>query len=82
MNVYLRDHCVGGAEGGRGNSHFKLIVADYGGGKTHFLHAFHHRALEEGFAVSYLQCKQGVSFDDWMALYSLIAASIHLPGRD
>ncbi|MBN8457524.1 MAG: DUF2791 family P-loop domain-containing protein [Verrucomicrobia bacterium] len=83
VNTYLRDFCVGGEEGSRGNSHFKLVIAGYGGGKTHFLHAFRHRALEEGFAVCYIQCKKDeVSFDDWMGLYSMIAQSIRLPGVD
>jgi hypothetical protein len=82
VNVYLKDHCVGGEEGNRGHSHFKLVIADYGGGKTHFLHAFRKRALDEGFAVCYLQCKQGVSFDDWMSLYAMIAGSIRLPKNE
>jgi hypothetical protein len=83
VNTYLRDYCVGGIEEGRGNSHFKLLVAEYGGGKTHFLHAFRGRALDEGFAVCYLQCKRNeVSFDDWMGLYSMIARSIRLPGSE
>lgn len=81
VNVYLKDHCVASEDGSRGHSHFKLVVADYGGGKTHFLHAFRRRALDEGFSVCYLQCKQGVSFDDWMSLYSMIAGSIRLPER-
>jgi hypothetical protein len=79
VNTYLRDYCIGGGDGGRGNSHIKLVVADYGGGKTHFLHAFRRRALQENFAVCYIQCKQGISFDDWMGLYSNIARSIRLP---
>lgn len=83
VNTYLRDYCIGGEDGGRGNSHFKLVVAEYGGGKTHFLHAFRRRALDEGFAVCYLQCKRDeVSFNDWMGLYSMIARSIRLPEGD
>jgi|GEM_PF-1331838 len=84
VKTYLRDFCVGGEDGRRGNSHFKLVVAGYGGGKTHFLHAFRKRALDEGFAVCYLQCKRDeVSFEDWMGLYSMIARSIRLPkGRE
>lgn len=80
VNTYLRDYCVGGGEGAGGNSHFKLVVAGYGGGKTHFLHAFRGRALAEGYAVCYIQCKMDeVSFDDWMGLYAMIAQSIRLP---
>jgi hypothetical protein len=83
VNTYLRDYCIGGPDGGRGNSHFKLVVAEYGGGKTHFLHSFRRRALNEGFAVCYLQCKRDeVSFSDWMGLYSMIARSIRLPGGE
>ena len=81
VKTYLRDHCVGGMDGKRGNSEFKLLVAEYGGGKTHFLHAFRGRALSEGYAVCYIQCKGNeVSFHDWMSLYSMIARSIRLPG--
>lgn len=82
VNTYLRDYCAAGEGQESGNSDFKLVIADYGGGKTHFLHAFRRRALDEGFAACYIQCKEGVSFNDWMGLYSRIARSIRLPGSD
>ena len=83
VNTYLRDYCMADKDGTGGNSHFKLLLAEYGGGKTHFLHAFRGRSLAEGYAVCYLQCKGNeVSFDDWMSLYSMIARSIRLPGSD
>lgn len=82
VSSYLRDYCSASEDQESGNSEFKLVIAEYGGGKTHFLHAFRRRALDEGFAACYIQCKQGVSFDDWMGLYSRIARSIRLPGTD
>jgi hypothetical protein len=72
-SVYLRDYC-------RRNSHFKLTVAPYGGGKTHFLLALGARAASENWATSYLQCKANVSLGDWFGLYEQIAKSVQLPG--
>lgn len=72
-NVYLLDYC-------RRNSHFKLALAPYGGGKTHFLLALGARAEKENWAVCYLQCKANVSIGDWFSLYENIAKSIQLPG--
>jgi hypothetical protein len=70
---YLRDYC-------RRNSHFKLALAGYGGGKTHFLLSLAARAIEENWATCYLQCKQNVSLADWYGLYQFVANSIQLPG--
>jgi hypothetical protein len=70
---YLRDYC-------RRNSHFKLALAPYGGGKTHFLLSLAARAIEENWATCYLQCKQNVSLADWYGLYQFVANSIQLPG--
>jgi hypothetical protein len=70
---YLRDYC-------RRNSHFKLALAPYGGGKTHFLLTLAGRATEENWATCYLQCKLNVSLGDWYGLYEHVAKSIQLPG--
>ncbi len=64
----------------RRNSHFKLVVATYGGGKTHFLLALGARAEAENWAVCYLQCKAHVSVGDWFGLYEQIAKAVKLPG--
>ena len=50
---YLKNLC-------REAAHFKLILAPYGGGKTHFLLSLGVRALSEKFAVSYVPCSEGV----------------------
>lgn len=71
-NVYLGDYC-------RRNSHFKLAIAPYGGGKTHFLLSLGARAAAENWAVSYLQCKANVSLGDWFGLYEYIAKALQLP---
>lgn len=73
-NVYLRDYC-------RRNSHFKLALAPYGGGKTHFLLALGSRAAAENWAVCYLQCKANISIGDWFKLYENVAKSIQLPNQ-
>jgi hypothetical protein len=71
-NIYLCDYC-------RRNSHFKLAVAPYGGGKTHFLLSVGARAATENWAVSYLQCKANVSLGDWFGLYEHVAKALQLP---
>src|SRR5205814_560864 len=73
--VYLCDYC-------RRNAHFKLAVAPYGGGKTHFLLAVGARAEAEQWAVCYLQCKANVTLGDWFGLYEHVAKSIQLPGSN
>ncbi len=70
---YLRDLC-------RSAAHFKLVLAPYGGGKTHFLLALGARALRENFAVSYVACAPGVSVDDPFALYGKTVQQLSLPG--
>lgn len=74
-NAQLRDFC-------RRNSHFKLVVAPYGGGKTHFLLTLGARAAAENWAVCYLQCKAHVTVGDWFGLYEQIAKAIQLPGTE
>jgi hypothetical protein len=73
VNSQLRDYA-------RENTHFKLVVAPYGGGKTHFLLALGARAVTENWAVCYLQCKAHVTVGDWFGLYEQIAKAIQLPG--
>ena len=53
---FLRQLC-------RKNAHFKLVLAPYGGGKTHFLLALGARALEENFAVAYVPCGESISLE-------------------
>ncbi len=73
--MYLQDLC-------QKNAHFKVVLAPYGGGKTHFLMALGTRALEEGFAVSYIPCGPGVSLDSPLDVYRVFAQHIQLPGDD
>ena len=71
---YLQDLC-------RRSSHFKLVLGQYGSGKTHFLLALLARALQENFAISFLKCKEGVSLEDPLAFYQQIVANLRLPGN-
>ena len=71
---FLQGYC-------RERSHYKLVIAPYGGGKSHFLLAMRQRALEEHFAVSYLRCSADTRIDNWSSLFPEIASSIHLPGE-
>jgi hypothetical protein len=73
--TYLRDLA-------QRSAHFKLVIAPYGGGKTHFLMSVGGRALQENFAVSCVACTQGASFDNPLALYRAFIKDLNLPGRD
>ena len=67
----------------RDSSHFKLVLAPYGGGKTHFLMALGVRALEEDFGVSYVACvpdRSGspVRVDNALGLYAEVIARLRI----
>lgn len=71
----------------RDSAHFKLVVAPYGGGKTHFLMALAVRCLAENFAVSYLQCvpdRKGapVRIDNPLGLYAEAVGRMRINGQD
>jgi len=72
---YLRGLC-------REDAHFKLVLADYGGGKTHFLCSFGVRALAEDFAVSYVPCSAGLNLDAPLDVYREFIKFLQLPGED
>lgn len=63
-------------------AHFKLVLAPYGGGKTHFLLALGARAREEGFAVSYVPCGEGVSLDEPLDVYRELVKNLYLPSEN
>ncbi len=71
---YLKNLC-------REAAHFKLILAPYGGGKTHFLLSLGGRALSEKFAVSYVPCSEGVGLDNSLAVYKEVVKNLQLPDR-
>lgn len=62
-------------------AHFKLILAPYGGGKTHFLLSLGVRGLAEKFAVSYVPCSEGLGLDHSLAVYREVVKHLQLPGR-
>jgi hypothetical protein len=62
-------------------AHFKLVMAPYGGGKTHFLLALGARALKENFAVAYVPCGEGVSLDNPIDLYKEFIKHLQLPSE-
>lgn len=71
----------------RSDAHFKLVLAPYGGGKTHFLMALAVRALREQFAVSFVQCvpdKRGgpVRVDNPLGLYVEAVGALQIHGQD
>ena len=71
---YLRGLC-------REEAHFKLVLAPYGGGKTHFLCSLGGRALAEGFAVSYVPCSAGLSLDEPLEVYKELVKNLQQPGE-
>lgn len=71
----------------RSDAHFKLVLAPYGGGKTHFLMALALRALREEFAVSFVQCvpdKRGgpVRVDNPLGLYAEAIGALRILDQD
>ena len=66
----------------RGGAHFKLVLAPYGGGKTHFLLALGVRAREDGFAVSYIPCSKDISLASPLEVYRHLVKQIQLPEED
>jgi len=63
-------------------AHFKLVIAPYGGGKTHFLMAVGARALTQGFATSYIGCSAGVNLAHSFDVYQAFIKNLHIPGND
>ncbi len=67
----------------RNAAHFKLVLAPYGGGKTHFLLTLGIRARDrENFAVAYVPCGEGVSLDNPLDVYREFVKHLQLPGQD
>ena len=74
--LYLRNLCHNAA-------HFKLVLAPYGGGKTHFLLTLGIRARDqENFAVAYVPCGGGVSLENQLDVYREFVKHLQLPGKD
>ena len=63
-------------------SHFKLVLAPYGGGKTHFLLALGVHAREEGYAVSYVSCSKDLSLDKSLDVYREVVKQLQLRGDE
>ena len=67
----------------RAAAHFKLVLAPYGGGKTHFLLTLGIRARDhENFAVAYVPCGEDVSLDNPLDVYRVLVKHLQLPGWD
>ena len=67
----------------RAAAHFKLVLAPYGGGKTHFLLTLGIRARDhENFAVAYVPCGEGVSLANPLDIYREFVKHLQLPGQD
>jgi hypothetical protein len=60
-----------------GGAAFKLVVGDYGSGKSHFLYCVRDRAWERSFAVSKVDLSPKESpYDDQRRVYGAVASSI------
>jgi hypothetical protein len=67
LDTYLRE----------GGAVFKLVVGDYGSGKSHFLYCVRDRAWERNFAVSKVDLSPKESpYDDQKRVYAAVASSI------
>ena len=70
---YLQELC-------REYPHFKVVLAPYGGGKTHFLMVLGSRALAENYAVAYIPCGPGMNLDKPLDIYREFVKKLQLPG--
>lgn len=60
-----------------GGAVFKLVVGDYGSGKSHFLYCVRDRAWQRGFAVSKVDLSPKESpYDDQRRVYAAVASSL------
>src|ERR671939_444120 len=60
-----------------GGAVFKLVVGDYGSGKSHFLYCVRDRAWERNFAVSKVDLSPKESpYDDQRRVYAAVSSSI------
>src|SRR6266540_3764953 len=60
-----------------GGAVFKLVVGDYGSGKSHFLYCVRDRAWQRDFAVSKVDLSPKESpYDDQRRVYGAVASSI------
>ena len=75
VKCYLADLCLD-------SPHFKLVIAHYGGGKTHFLMELGDRAIDENYAVAYVPCASGVSLAKPLELFRETVKRIIFPGDE
>jgi hypothetical protein len=60
-----------------GGAVFKLVVGDYGSGKSHFLYCIRDRAWQRNFAVSKVDLSPRESpYDDQRRVYAAVASSV------
>ena len=60
-----------------GGAVFKLVVGDYGSGKSHFLYCVQDRAWQRNFAVSKVDLSPKESpYDDQRRVYAAVASSV------
>jgi len=66
-----------------GGSSFKLVVGQYGGGKTHLMFCLRELAWKHGFATSFVQLSQKeCPYDDPLKVYQAVARNIQAPPHD
>jgi hypothetical protein len=68
-----------------GGAAFKLVVGDYGSGKSHFLYCLRERAWAHRYAVSYVSLSpRECPYDDQKKVYGAVAKALtwHDPNRD
>ncbi len=65
----------------RGRSAEKLIVGDFGSGKTHFLRQFMEIASDVGCVVSYVPLAKALDFTKTLTIYREVVDALVLPGQ-
>ncbi len=66
-----------------GGSSFKLVVGQYGGGKTHLMFCLRELAWRLEYATSFVQLSQReCPYDDPLKVYQAVARNLQAPPRD
>lgn len=64
-------------------SSFKLVIGNYGGGKTHFLYSVRNRAFDNGFVVVYVPLNPTeCPFDKLELVYKQIVTNLQVPAQN
>jgi hypothetical protein len=62
-----------------GGASCKVVIGDYGSGKTHFLRQFSEFSIEHGCVTAFVKLNTDIAFTDNLTVYRQVAKSLELP---